>query len=93
MAAPHVHCRHVRPGDELFQRGQHDDLDFHDGSGLRLGGDAMERPSCATASMYYALGSIALLVIGGLSGVFTALFPWTGRCTIPITSSRIFTMC
>ncbi len=28
-----------------------------------------------TASMYYALGSIALLVIGGLSGVFTGVIP------------------
>jgi cytochrome c oxidase subunit 1/cytochrome c oxidase subunit I+III len=29
----------------------------------------------ATASMYYALGSIGLLVIGGLSGVFTGIIP------------------
>ncbi len=29
----------------------------------------------ATTSMYYALGSIALLVIGGLSGVFTGVIP------------------
>ncbi len=29
----------------------------------------------ATASMYYAVGSIALLVIGGLSGVFTGIIP------------------
>src|SRR5579862_6771028 len=29
----------------------------------------------ATASMHYALGSIALLVIGGLSGVFTGIIP------------------
>ena len=28
-----------------------------------------------TTSMYYALGSIALLVIGGLSGVFTGIIP------------------
>ncbi len=28
-----------------------------------------------TASMYFALGSIALLVIGGLSGVFTGIIP------------------
>jgi len=28
-----------------------------------------------TAAMYYALGSIALLVIGGLSGVFTGVIP------------------
>ncbi len=28
-----------------------------------------------TASMYYALGSIALLVIGGLSGIFTGIIP------------------
>jgi cytochrome c oxidase subunit I len=28
-----------------------------------------------TASMYYSLGSIALLVIGGLSGVFTGIIP------------------
>ncbi|UWZ86683.1 cytochrome c oxidase subunit I [Occallatibacter riparius] len=29
----------------------------------------------ATASMYYAVGSIVLLVIGGLSGVFTGVIP------------------
>jgi cytochrome c oxidase subunit 1/cytochrome c oxidase subunit I+III len=29
----------------------------------------------ATTSMYYALGSVALLVIGGLSGVFTGIIP------------------
>ncbi|KAA6457578.1 cytochrome ubiquinol oxidase subunit I [Acidobacteria bacterium AB60] len=29
----------------------------------------------ATASMYYALGSIVMLVIGGLSGVFTGVIP------------------
>lgn len=34
----------------------------------------MGRP-VATASMYFALGSIALLVIGGLSGVFTGVIP------------------
>ena len=28
-----------------------------------------------TASMYFALGSVALLVIGGLSGVFTGIIP------------------
>lgn len=28
-----------------------------------------------TAAMYYALGSVALLVIGGLSGVFTGIIP------------------
>jgi cytochrome c oxidase subunit I len=29
----------------------------------------------ATASMYYALGSVVMLVIGGLSGVFTGIIP------------------
>lgn len=29
----------------------------------------------ATASMYYAIGSIVMLVIGGLSGVFTGIIP------------------
>lgn len=29
----------------------------------------------ATTSMYYALGSIALLVIGGLNGIFTGIIP------------------
>jgi cytochrome c oxidase subunit I len=28
-----------------------------------------------TASMYYAVGSVALLVIGGLNGIFTAVIP------------------
>ena len=29
----------------------------------------------ATTAMYYAVGSVALLVIGGLSGVFTGVIP------------------
>ncbi len=37
----------------------------------------------ATASMYFALGSVALLVIGGLSGVFTGIIPvdWQAHST------------
>lgn len=36
-----------------------------------------------TASMYFALGSVALLVIGGLSGVFTGIIPvdWQAHST------------
>ncbi len=42
LAAPHVYGRHVRHGDELLQRRQHDDLHLHHRSGLRVGRHPLE---------------------------------------------------
>ena len=40
-----------------------------------MGCNPMEGPAGADRVMYFALGSVALLVIGGLSGVFTGIIP------------------
>ena len=41
-----------------------------------------------TTSMMFALGFLALLVIGGLNGIITAVIPMTGNSTTPTSSSR-----